>query len=80
MGEYIFLSIVLFLVFLFIRIGIISKKAENFVKKRYGEYWQENIHCKYASGPWGGSAIFQLTKNLNDPLLQEYEKQWLRAI
>lgn len=80
MGEYVFIFIVFFCLFFFIRIYIISRKAENYIKKTYHEYWLENIRFGGFSGPYGGSTIFQLAKNIKDPIIQIYEKQWLRAI
>ncbi len=78
MGEYLFIAIALVWSILFFRIILISNKADKYIKKKYPDFWHSR--GTRMAGIGGGPSMFQLASELNDPIVQKYEKQWMKAI
>jgi hypothetical protein len=74
----VFYSIEVIVITFVIRLFVVRIKVNNYVRKYHKKYWEDNIHLFL----WGGSriSIEKLTKGLDDLEIENYKKEYIKAI
>ena len=62
----------------FMNIYIADRKTINYLKIKHREFYEENI--AFFSGGASGSTIYQFSKKLNDPTIDNMEKQRNKSV
>lgn len=76
-NSLLFFLITATLVICFARLILIDLRVRKYVKHNYHEYWEEKIDF-FLFG--GRASIFQITNNLNDPKIEKYKQQFIKAL
>jgi hypothetical protein len=78
MDAIVFYSFEVIVIVFVIRLFVIRIKVNNYVRKYHKKYWEDNFHLFF----WGGSriSIEKLTEGLDDPKIENYKKEYAKAI
>jgi hypothetical protein len=79
MVGYLFAIIAAIPIIFFIRLIMIDRRVVEYIKKNYPDYWQAHNWNFLLSGR-GGPSVYKLAEDLNDPQIQNYEKQSYKAL